>query len=93
MSKKKRNIAVLLTDFGNAELANPLRLWLKQSDMFGSYVYCKSVEPNGPYFHMVIEVQHSETETVDFEIQVQHSYVKAVICAADFKKLGFTAEA
>lgn len=88
MSSNRPNIAVIFTDLGAAEMASPLRLWMKNGDVFGHYVYCKSVDPNGPYFHMVIE----EAQGVDFEVQVQHAYVKAVICSADFKRLGFTVE-
>lgn len=89
MSSKNRNIAVLFTDLGAAELVSPLRLWMKNGDVFGHYVYCKSVDPNGPYFHMVIE----DAPGIDFEVQVQHAYIKAIICSADFKRLGFTTDA
>ncbi len=89
MSNTKRNIAVLLTDLGAVELASPFRLWLRQGEVFGPYIYCKSVDPNGPYFHMVVQ----DADTIDFEIQVQHAYVKAVVCASDFRKLGFTTDA
>ncbi len=89
MPKTKRNICVVLSDHGASELGGVLKLWLKQSELFGPYVYCKSVDPNGPYFHMVIEVQHSASETIDFEVQIPHGYIKAILCAADLKKLGY----
>jgi hypothetical protein len=89
MPKVKRNICVVLTDHGAGELGGVLKLWLKQSELFGAYVYCKSVDPNGPYFHMLIEEPNPPTEPIGFEVQVPHGYIKAILCASDLKKLGF----
>jgi hypothetical protein len=79
----------VFTDHGAVELGGVLKLWLRQSEIFGPYVYCKSVDPNGPYFHMLIEDHYSDSQSVNFEVQVPHAFIKAILCASDLKRLGF----
>ena len=89
MAKTKRNICVVLTDDGTIDLSGVLTLWIKKNELFGSYVNCKSVDPNGPYFHMLIEAHQVNSDTIDFELQVPHHYIKAILCSTDLKKLGY----
>ena len=88
MPSKKRVISVVLSEQGAVDLGGVLKLWLKSGGLFGPYVNCKSIDPNGPYFVMIIEEQ-AGSEIVDIEVQIPHGYVKAVIHAPALKKLGF----
>ena len=88
MPSKKRVISVVLSEQGAVDLAGVLKLWLKDGKLFGPYVNCKSIDPNGPYFVMVIE-EESGSDTIDIEVQVPHHYIRAVIHAPALKKLGF----
>ena len=83
---KKRRIGVVLHDSAANELRGVFGSWLKHGDAVGFYVNCKEIEPNGPYFHMTIEI---EDIPADFEVQIPHSAIKAIICATDLKRLGF----
>ena len=84
---KKRTLSVVL--YGNAakDLCGVLGPWLKGNDIVGSYIICKEVEPNGPYFHMTVEFPDADA---DFELQIPHAAVKAIVCTTDLKRFGFT---
>ena len=88
MSSKKRVISVVLTAQGATDLDGVLRLWLKNGKLFGPYVNCKSIDPNGPYFVAIIE-ETSGSDTIDIEVQIPHHYIRAVVHAPALKKLGF----
>jgi hypothetical protein len=89
MATFKHNVSVALTDFGMDQLGSMLRLWIKESPLGGYYISCNSVDPVGPYFHMRLQMQHTDSEVIDFDVQVPHACIRAVITAADLKKLGF----
>ena len=89
MATFKNKISVFLTDLGAQELRGVFKLWLKESQSGGYAINCNSVDPNGPYFTMTLQLQLSESEKIDFEAQVPHAYIKAVVSAPDLKKLGF----
>lgn len=87
---KERPITVVLTDAGVAELGGILKFWFKDNPALGFCGNCKSVNPEGHYFQMVIE-EKSGSKTVDIEFNVHHHYIKAFLHAPALKKLGFTA--
>lgn len=80
--------AVVLFETAANELGSLVALWLKRSEM-GSYLYAKKVEPNGPYFHMVLEHTGPDGIAREMELQIPHGFVKAIFHAADKKSLGF----
>ncbi len=80
--------AVVLYDQAVEELGNLVALWLKRSDM-GSYIYAKKVDPNGPFFHMLLEHTAPDGVTREMELQIPHGFVKAIFYAADVKSIGF----
>jgi hypothetical protein len=82
----KRRIGVVLHEEAARELAGILGQWLKRGDAVGAYVNCKEIDPNGPYFHMTLEM---DSVPSDFEVQIPHSAIKAIICSVELKKLGF----
>ena len=88
MSNSKRSISVILSEQGVTDLKDTLSLWLKINSL-GHYVNCKSVDPAGVYFHMFFDFEQSGGESLEFEVQIPHHYVKAIVCAKDLTKLGF----
>ena len=89
MAMFKNKVSVSLSDYGVQELGEILRMWIKKSPVGGHYINCNSVDPVGPYFLMQLQTQHSESEFIDFEVQVPHACIRAIITAPDLKKLGF----
>jgi hypothetical protein len=49
-----KKVAVVLYDEEADELGTLGSLFLRKGAL-GSYIYAKTVDPNGPYFHMLIE--------------------------------------
>ena len=87
MSKKV--YAVSLFDAAAEELGPLIALWVRRNEM-GSYIYCKAVDPTGPYLHMRLAVSHGDQGESEMEMQIPHSFVKAIFYAADIKQIGFT---
>ena len=85
-----RPITVVLSDAGAAELGVVFKFWLNDNSVLGTSINCKSVNPDGPYFQMVIE-EKSGSKTVDIEFNIHHHYIKGFLHAPALKKLGFTA--
>lgn len=89
MAKKDKNYCVVLFESGLPELEPVLKTWLRNSDM-GHYIYAKSIDPSGPYFHMVVDTSLPGGPQIDFELQLPHVFIKAIFYAADVKALGFS---
>jgi hypothetical protein len=84
-----KKVAVVLYDEEADELGTLGSLFLRKGAL-GSYIYAKTVDPNGPYFHMLIEHKNVfDGSVVEFELQLPHSCIKAVFYAADVTRLGF----
>ena len=88
MSKKVYGVVVY--EQAAEELASFASLLLKRNGKF-SYFYAKRIEPTGPYFHMFLENNNPDGSISEFELQIPHAFVKAVLYAADFKTVGFVA--
>jgi len=87
-SSSKR-YAVVLSKAGVSELGAFLSHLMKKSEGV-SYFNCKTIDPNGPYFHMVVEdTTPDDADRLDFAIHIPHSFVIAVTYAADLKRIGF----
>lgn len=85
----KKVYAVVLYDQAADELGKLGSLFVRKGSL-GSYIYAKTVDPNGSYFHMLIEHKDvTDGAMVELELQIPHSSVKAVFYAADVKRLGF----
>lgn len=87
MSKSKV-YAVVLFETAAEELGSLVAIWLKRSEM-GSYLYAKKVDPDGPYFHMVLVNTDPDGMDQEMELQIPHAFVKAILHAADKRALGF----
>ena len=85
---KRKGYAVVLSKAGASELGTFLSHLFKRSEGV-SYFNCKSVDPKGPYFHMIVEEQTPTGQKIDFEIQIPHTFVIAVAYTADLKRMGF----
>ena len=88
MSKKVYGVVVY--EQAAEELAPFASLWLKRTGEL-SYFYAKRIDPAGPYFHMFLESPNPDGSISEFELQIPHTFVKAVLYAADFKGVGFVA--
>ena len=79
-SSSKR-YAVVLSKAGASELGAFLSHLMKKSEGV-SYFNCKTIDPNGPYFHMVVEdTTPDDADRLDFAIHIPHSFVIAVTYA------------
>jgi hypothetical protein len=85
---KRKGYAVVLSKAGASELGAFLSHLMKKSEGV-AYFNCKTVDPKGPYFHMVVEDQTPTGPKIDFEIQIPHAFVIAVAYTADLKRIGF----
>jgi hypothetical protein len=90
MTQSKR-YAVVLFEQAATELGELAKPWLHHGSS-GTYFYSKRIDPSGNYFHLVLEdpVHLPDLPKQDFELQIPHSFVKAVFYAEDLKRLGFT---
>lgn len=46
----------------------------------------------GNYFQMVLEHVGVDGTRSETELQIPHQFVKAILCAADLKTIGFTGQ-
>lgn len=84
----KKVYAVVFYEQAVEQLGRIVALWLRQDEM-GSYMYCKSIDPAGPYFRMILEFPVGEAPAQEMELQVPHAFIKCIFYAADFKRIGF----
>jgi hypothetical protein len=86
----KKTYAVVLNELGAAELEKVFVLWIKREEL-GVYLNASAVDPNGPFVTMTLISTFPDKKTVEFEVQIPHSYVRAIVYAADIKRIGFVA--
>ncbi len=86
----KKSYAVILNEIGAAELEKVLVLWIKREPL-GVYLNASAVDPNGPFVTMTLAETFPDGKTIDFEVQIPHAYVRAIVYAADIKRIGFVA--
>ena len=86
----KKTYAVVLSDLGATELEKVLVLWLKREEL-GVYLNAVAVDPNGPFLAITISDKLPDGKATEFEIQIPHAYVRAIVYAADIKRIGFVA--
>lgn len=91
MAGNKR-YGVLLTDNAVAEIGKLLATWSKTNE-FGTYLLAKSIDPNGPFVHIVVEDKGppGTTDVPDIELQIPHHFIKAIVNSSDLKRIGFVA--
>jgi hypothetical protein len=83
-----KNYAVVLYEGAVEELGQIVAPWIKREEM-GSYILAKKIESNGAYFQLWIENTWPDGTTSEMELQLPHQFIKAVLYAADIKRLGF----
>lgn len=84
---QRKRYAVVLSKAGASELGTFLSHFMSKSEGV-CYFNCKTIDPKGAFFHMVVEHQPPTGPKVDFEIQIPHAFVIA-IAYADLKRIGF----
>jgi hypothetical protein len=89
MSDQKK-YGVLLNDLAVREIGKLLARY-SRSNEFGTYLLAKSVDPMGPFLQLVVEDPGvaGVVPPADIELQIPHSFVKAIVYSADIKKIGF----
>ena len=89
MADNKR-YGVLLNDLAVAEIGKLLSTW-SQSNEYGTYLLAKSVDPAGAFVTIVVEDKPPPglSAVPDIELQIPHGFIKAIIYAADIKRIGF----
>lgn len=83
-----KNYSVVLYEAAAEELDPIVATWIKRGDM-GSYILATKIDPNGPYFHLWLENTWPDATKSELELQLPHQFIKAVLYAADIKRLGF----
>jgi hypothetical protein len=85
----KKNYAVLINENAANLLGIIIKPWVRKSDV-GTYFLAKSVDTSGPYLHMVVSgAAPGIKATGDFDLQIPHVAVLAILASADVKRLGF----
>lgn len=89
MADNKR-YGILLNDLAMAEIGELLSTW-SHSNKYGTYLLAKSVDPAGAFVTITLEDTPPPglTSVPDIELQIPHSFIKAIVYAADIKKVGF----
>lgn len=86
-----KTYAVLLNDGADDELGKSFGVFIRRNES-ETYLYAKTVDPEGNYFRMVVDQEILPGEKVEIEIQVHHEFIKGVFGGAekDLKELGLT---
>jgi hypothetical protein len=82
--------AVFLTEGAAEELGKAFSIFIKTKD-HDSYIYAKSIDPEGNYYHMTVDQEVLAGGKIELEIQIHHEYVKGAFCGTEteIKELGF----
>ena len=81
-------IGVLLTEEAWLELEETLKPYAHEGPI-GKFIYCRKVDPHGPYFTMFASATNSDGVSFDAEISIPHQYVKLFISTSDNSQIGF----
>jgi hypothetical protein len=79
--------AVVIYEVAAKEIEPLLKPWLRRSSV-GAYFLSPKINPSEPYFRLELQGQGG-TPQVDFELQLPHGFIKAVLHSRDIKQLGF----
>lgn len=83
--------AVILYEGAADELKSFTVPWLRREHGM-SYFYASTINPDAPiYCHMTLIPRLPGDDMANFELQVPHGFIKAILYAGDYKSSGFTA--
>jgi hypothetical protein len=87
--RPEKVIGVLLTEDGWKDLAAALEPYALTGTI-GKFLYCRAVQPDGPYFVMIATRKGPDGSSFEAEIAIPHQYVRLFISATDESQIGFT---
>ncbi len=82
---------VLLSRLGTEELGKSIDPYLSFGAA-GQHIKAREVNPNGPLFHMTLDVSGPDGKLVEVEVQVPHAFIKMVISGDRDIHPGFTVQ-
>lgn len=84
----KVRMMVQLSEEGFRQLSGPL-LTHAHKNAIGHYFLCDAVDPNGPYFFMLVDMGNLNEDGPNLELSVPHSYIRFYMRAESEKQIGF----
>jgi hypothetical protein len=90
MDKTKIRMMVQLSDEGTKQIGSSLLTYAKQNSI-GSFFKCEAVDPNGPYFYMLVDMGIDGEDGPNLELFVPHSYIRFYMRAQNEGQIGFIA--
>lgn len=88
MKKPKLRMMVQLSDDGVRQLGNSLLTYAKKNSI-GQFFLCEEVDPNGPYFFMLVDMGIDGEDGPNMELSVPHSYIRFYMRAQSDQQIGF----
>jgi hypothetical protein len=89
MSTHKTRMMVQLSDEGLRQLGSALLSFAKTNSV-GQYFLCEAVDPNGPYFYMLVDMGTTDqADGPNLELSVPHAYIRFYMRAENEKQIGF----
>jgi hypothetical protein len=90
MMATEKVYAVLLTHGAADELGDAFNTFVKNKGN-DAYIYAKSIDSEGNYFHMTVDQEILPGDNVEVELLVHHEFITGSFCAgeAEMRELGF----
>lgn len=90
MTERKAYV-VFLTDDAAEELGTPFSAFIKSKDNT-YYINAKSIDPEGNYFHLLVDQEIVGGNKIELELQLHHDFIKGAFCGEDtaVNELGFS---
>ncbi len=88
MEKSKLRMNVQLSDEGVKQIGSSLLTYAKNNSI-GPYFRCEAVDPNGPYFFMLVDMGIDNEDGPNLEMFVPHNFIKFYMRAEVDGQIGF----
>ena len=90
MNERKAYV-IFLTDDAMKELGAPFNAFIKSKNET-CYIYAKSIDPEGNYFHMLVDQEVVGGNKIELELQLHHDFIKGAFCGEEtaINELGFS---
>jgi hypothetical protein len=83
-----RNFAVVLNQGAEAHFLPVLAAQLRKVDSY-HYFLAKEIDPNGPFFNMILAQDKEAIDQPGIELHVHHHMILYVLAAEDVSQIGF----
>jgi hypothetical protein len=88
MATSKIRMLVQLSDDGARQIGSALLTYAKKNSI-GHYFMCEGVDPNGPYFYMLVDTGIDGEDGPNLEVSVPHSFIRFFMRAESEQQIGF----